>query len=292
MRHAMFVHAHPDDESSKAAATMARYAKEGHRITVVTLTDGTAGDILNPRMDTPGVKERLAEHRAEELERALTLLGVTDHAAFGYRDSGWVEDFAGDGSQLAPDAFYNIALDLPVERLVRLIRASRPDVLVTYPEDGGYPHPDHIRCHDVTVAAFDAAADPARLPDAGPAHAVAKLYYCHAFTRPKLTALHEALQARTGSSPLAEWVERFHGRACPPMTTRVAVGDFLEQRDLALLAHATQVDPDGMWFAVPTELVREVYPYEEFTLARTRVEVNLPETCLFDGLGPGERSPG
>jgi mycothiol S-conjugate amidase len=164
--HAMFVHAHPDDESSKGAATMARYAKEGHRISVVTLTDGSAGDILNPAMDRPGVKDRMTEIRVDELARALEILGVSDHFPFGYVDSGYVEDFDGDGSRLADDAFFNVEIDEVVGRLVTLIRAERPDVLLTYPAGGGYPHPDHIRCHDVAVAAYDAAADPRRFPGA------------------------------------------------------------------------------------------------------------------------------
>jgi len=282
--HAMFVHAHPDDESSKGASTMARYAKEGHRVSVVTLTDGTAGDILNPRMDRPGIKERMAEVRAEELARALEILGVTDNVDFGYRDSGYVDGFNGDGAALPPDAFYNVAIDEPVRRLVEVIRETRPEVLVTYPEDGGYPHPDHIRCHDVSAAAFDAAADPERYPEAGPPHQVAKLYYCHPFTVPKLTALHEALHARGLDSPFADWMQRIGSRPFPPVTTSVEVGDHLEARDEALLAHATQIDPDSRWFAVPNDLIREVYPYEDFSLARTIVATDLPEGSLFDGL--------
>ena len=141
---------------------MARYAKEGHRVTVVTLTDGAAGDILNPKMDRPGVKERMVEIRREELAR-----GARDprrhrpRRDLGYRDSGWVDDFeAGQGERLAPEAFYNVELDEVVERLVACIRETRPDVVVTYPPDGGYPHPDHLRCHEVTMTAVDAAARP------------------------------------------------------------------------------------------------------------------------------------
>ena len=282
--HAMFVHAHPDDESSKGASTMARYAKEGHRISVVTLTDGMAGDILNPAMDRPGIKERMAEVRAEELRAALEILGVTDHVDLGYPDSGFVEDFDGDGDRLAPEAFYNVPFEEAVGRLVAIFRELEPDVVVTYPEGGGYPHPDHIRCHDVSVAAFEAAADPHRLPEAGPAHEVAKLYYCHPFTRPKVEALHEALLARGLESPYGEWLERWKDREDVPVTTRVEVADFLEYRDQALLAHRTQIDPEGRWFATPNDVIREVYPYEDFTLAVSRVGETVPEGSLFDGL--------
>jgi len=281
--HAMFVHAHPDDESSKGAGTMARYAKEGYRISVVTLTDGAAGDILNPAMDRPGVKERLVEIRRDELARALEILGVSDAFSFGYPDSGWVEGFEGDASVLPPGCFFNTPVEQVVERLVRVVRAERPHVLVTYPPGGGYPHPDHIRCHEVTVAAYEAASDPARFPDAGEAWQVAKLYYVGGFTRAKLVRLHDAALERGLESPFAEWLERMPDTE-DPTTTQVEVGDFLGQRSQALLAHATQIDPDGGWFAIPDEVIREVYPHEDYELARSTVDTSRPETSLFAGL--------
>lgn len=282
--HAMFVHAHPDDESSKGAGTMARYVKEGYRVSVVTLTDGAAGDILNPAMERPGVKERMAEIRREELARALEILGVTEYVWLGYRDSGYVEDFDGDGSRLAPDCFYNVPLEEATRALVEVIRRERPDVLVTYPEGGGYPHPDHIRCHDVTVAAFEAAADPARFPDAGPPWQVRKLYYQGAYSRRKVEALHEACLQRGIESPFTGWLERWDPDEDDPSTTFVDVGDFLAVRNQALLAHATQIDPDGNWFRVPDDVIREVYPYDDFQLARSLVDTEVPERSLFAGL--------
>jgi len=281
--HAMFVHAHPDDESSKGAATMARYVKEGHRISVVTLTDGGAGDILNPAMDRPGVQERMIEIREEELARALEIIGVTDHWAFGYPDSGYVEDFDGDGSRVADDAFYNVEIDEVVHRLVQLIRAERPDVLLTYPEGGGYPHPDHIRCHDVTVAAYEAAADPQRFPDAGQPFEVSKLYYMGVFTRRKLEAMHQACLGNGIESPFTEWLDRWEDHS-DPTTTRVDVGDHLTVARQALLAHATQIDPEGRWFALSEDIIRDVYPWEEFELARSRVDAPTPEDSLFAGI--------
>jgi mycothiol S-conjugate amidase len=282
--HAMFVHAHPDDESSKGAATMARYAKEGHRISVVTCTDGMAGDILNPAMDRPGVKERMGEIREEELARALEILGVRDHWWLGYADSGYVEGFEGDGTLLAPDSFYNVDLDEAIGRLVAIIRAERPEVVVTYPEDGGYPHPDHIRCHDIAAGAYDAAADPDRYPDAGAPWQPSKLYYVGAFNRRKVEALHAACLDRGIESPFAGWLERWDPDEVDPSTTHIDVGDYLSVRSQALLAHATQIDPDGMWFRVPDDVVREIHPWEDFVLARSEVETSVPETSLFDGL--------
>lgn len=280
----MFVHAHPDDESSKGAATMARYAKEGYRISVVTLTDGGAGDILNPAMERPGVKERMLELRRQELARALEILGVTDHFDLGYADSGYVEGFQGDATLLPSDCFYNVPIDEPVGRLVEIIRRERPDALVTYPPNGGYPHPDHIRCHDVSVAAFDAAADPRRYPDGGPQWQISKLYYVVTFTRRKVEMLHHAVMARGLESPFTGWLERFDPDEEDPTTTSVEVGDFLVQRSQALLAHATQIDPNGKWFAIPDEVVGEIYPYEDYELARSLVDTTLPEDSLFAGL--------
>src|SRR5690606_35627820 len=229
--HAMFVHAHPDDESSKGAGTMARYVKEGYRVSVVTLTDGAAGDILNPAMERPGVKERMAEIRREELARALEILGVSEQVWLGYRDSGYVEDFDGDGARLDPGCFYNVPLEEATRALVEVIRRERPDVLVTYPEGGGYPHPDHIRCHDVSVAAFAAAADPARFPEAGAPWQVRKLYYQGAFSRRKVEALHEACLERGIESPFTGWRERWDPDEEDPNTTFVDVGDFLTVRN-------------------------------------------------------------
>ena len=280
--HAMFVHAHPDDESSKGAGTMARYAKEGYRVSVVTLTDGSRGDILNPAMDQPGISDRLAEVRREELARALEILGVIEHHQLPFVDSGYVEDFAGDGSQLDAGCFFNIPLEEATAALVAVVRATQPDVLVTYPEGGGYPHPDHIRCHDASVAAFEAAGDAGCFPDAGPPWTIRKLYYC-GFSRSRVETLHQACLDRGLESPYGEWLERWRSTE-DRTTTRVDVADHLEQRTSALIAHATQIDPEGFWFKVPDALVREVYPWEDFELARSRVPAASRETSLFAGL--------
>lgn len=282
--HAMFVHAHPDDESSKGAATMAKLADTGHRVSVVTLTDGSEGEILNPKMDQPGVVERMQEVRREELARALEVIGVTEHVWLGYRDSGFVRDFDGDGSALADDAFYNLDPDAVIGDLVRIIRELRPQVLVTYPDDGGYPHPDHIRCHQVSVAAFDAAGDPDAYPDAGEPWTPSKLYYVGVFSRSRMLALHTACVDRGVESPFERWLDRLDPDETDPSTTHVHVAEWLSRARRALLAHATQIDPDGPWFQVPEELVAEVYPYEDFTLARSRVPVTVPESSLFDGI--------
>src|ERR1700752_4040719 len=182
----MAVHAHPDDESSKGAATMARYADEGARVLVVTLTGGERGDILNPAMDLPEVHGRMAEIRRDEMAKAAEILGV-EHHWLGFVDSGLPE---GDPPPPLPAGSLGVCpLEEGVEALVRIVRKFKPHVMTTYDENGGYPHPDHIRTHQVSVAAYEAAGDYRRFPDAGPVWAVPKLYYNHGFLRQRMQML-------------------------------------------------------------------------------------------------------
>src|SRR4030095_4845301 len=166
-------HAHPDDESSKGAATMARYADQGVRVVVVTCTGGEAGEILNPAKDQPGVLERMPELRRQERATAPEILHVTAHHWLGYRDSG----MADSDTNGHPDAFANADPEEATGRLVGIIPAERPQVVLTYDEHGGYPHPDHIRTHEVSVAAFEAAGDPDRFPEAGALYPPLQLFY-------------------------------------------------------------------------------------------------------------------
>lgn len=282
------VHAHPDDESSKGAGSFARYADEGVRTVIVTCTGGEAGDILNPAMDKPGILERMPELRREELARALAILNVRQHYFLGYRDSGMPET----ETNKHPDAFTNADLGEAVGRLVEIIRAERPQVLLTYDEQGGYPHPDHIRTHEISVAAFDAAGDPARYPEAGEPFQPLKLYYFASFSRRRMRRLHEGVLERGLESPFGEWLKRWEEEERssgeqipePEVTTQVDVGKWLPQARDALIAHASQIDPNGFWFAVPDELIAEIYPWEDYTLVRSLVRTPLPERDLFAGI--------
>lgn len=279
----MCVHAHPDDESSKGAATMAKYVREGHDVLVVTLTDGSRGSVLNPALDTPETAAHITEIRAAEMDRAREILGVRQ-VFMGWVDSGFPE---GDPKPPLPEGCFATG-DLAEQSaaLVELIRKERPHVVTTYDEHGGYPHPDHVRCHEVAVAAFDAAGDPNLFPEAGDPWQPAKLYYNMTFTKSRVVSLHEALLARGLESPYADWLAGWEDRPgdAERLTTRVACSEFFALRDDALRAHATQVDPDGRWFHVPLDLQREVWPTEDFQLARSNVDVTLPETDLFGGL--------
>ncbi|MFE2755160.1 mycothiol conjugate amidase Mca [Actinosynnema sp. NPDC059335] len=280
----MAVHAHPDDESSKGAATMARYVAEGHEVMVVTCTGGEAGSVLNPALDRPEVLANITELRRAEMARAVEILGV-QHRWLGFVDSGLPE---GDPLPPLPEGcFALVPLEESTPKLVEVIREFRPHVIVTYDENGGYPHPDHIRCHEVSVAAFDAAGDPERYPELGEPWQPLKLYYSHGFSRAKLLAFHEAMLAEGLESPYAEWLASWptdKPDVIERVTTRVECADYFPVRDEALKAHATQIDPESRWFAVPRELQRRVWPTEEYELARSLVDSTVPEDDLFAGV--------
>ncbi len=279
----MCVHAHPDDESSKGAATMARYAREGVDVLVVTLTDGSRGSVLNPAMDRPEVLADITAIRAAEMERAREILGVRQ-AFLGFVDSGLPE---GDPLPPLPEGCFAAGdLEEQIETLVRVVREQRPHVMTTYDENGGYPHPDHIRCHVVSVAAFEAAGDPDRFPDAGQPWQPLKLYYNLTFHKSRLEKLHQAMLAAKMDSPYAEWLVTWEDKPgdAERLTTSVPCSEHFPVRDAALIAHATQVDPTGRWFACPVELQQETWPYEDFQLARSLVDAPLPEDDLFAGV--------
>ncbi|NUT70717.1 mycothiol conjugate amidase Mca [Pseudarthrobacter sp. C4D7] len=285
------VHAHPDDESSKGAATMAMYASSGVDVMVATCTDGSRGDIQNPAVEGEAHPKRdMAGARRLEMRRAAEILGIRQQW-LGFVDSGLPE-----GDPLPPlpvGSFATLPLQQAAAPLVRLVRSFKPHVILSYDENGGYPHPDHIMAHKVAVEAFDAAGDPERYPDAGDPWAPSKLYYDRAFSPERFRALHFALEEAGLQSPYAErlaaWLESdAEGHTPPPAahptTTQVDCGDFFETRDDALRAHRTQVDPLGFFFAVSPDMQRRVWPWEDYSLIQSRVPSELPERDLFAGL--------
>jgi mycothiol S-conjugate amidase len=164
--------------------------------------------------------------------------------------------------------------------------------MLTYDENGGYPHPDHVMTHQVSVAAFEAAADPDAYPEAGEPWQPLKMYYFVSFHGGKFVALHEEMLRRGLESPYTkifeEWADRAKERGDEwrelEITTRVPCGDYFEVRDEALKAHATQVDPDGFWFSCPLEVQQSAWPTEDYHLARSVVDSELPEDDLFAGV--------
>ncbi|WP_216858950.1 mycothiol conjugate amidase Mca [Trueperella pecoris] len=277
-RRLMAIHAHPDDESSKGAGMMAKYAQAG-RVRVVTCTGGERGDILNPRLaGDPSILANMAAVRREEMARAAAALGI-EHVWLGFVDSGLPE---GDPlPALDPDSFAMAPINDVVAALVREIREFKPQVVTTYNENGGYPHPDHIRTHTASMMAVTAARDPHAYPDAGEPWQVSKVYYDAAFNRTRIEAFDAALREAGLESPYSEWLER--DTQATQATARIEVSEFFPARDAALLAHATQIDPDGFFFAMPRDLEAKVWPWEEFMLALTTVgRSNSQERDLFE----------
>ncbi len=271
------IHAHPDDEASKGAPTLARYHAEGVRTVLVCCTGGEEGDLQNPSLREPGQpfhgldaeqeKARLAELRPLELARSAEIIGFDEVVMLGYRDSGMQNSPA----NAHPECFHQAPLDEAVGRLVAIIRRERPQVIITYGDDQrGYPHPDHLKVHDISQPAFERAGDPAWYPEAGAPWQPQKLYYTM-WSKARMVAVHEGLLRHHGESPYDQaWMDRpGHDHL---ITTRLEIADFLWARSGSLRAHATQVDPnEKWWFGLSDEQLAEVYPWEDWILARSLV---------------------
>ncbi|MCH7788745.1 MAG: mycothiol conjugate amidase Mca [Acidobacteria bacterium] len=274
------VHAHPDDEASKGASTIAKYRSLGAEAMLVCCTGGEAGDVLNPALDTEETRANLQAVRRAELEAAGKVIGYNKIEMLGYRDSGMPDS----EENAHPDAFANAPLDEAIERLVRLVRQFRPQVIVTYSDDQqGYQHPDHIRVNDISVPAFEIAGDESQFADAGPAWEPSKLYYT-TWSRARIQAMHERFLALNLESPYDDrWFSRPSNDEV--ITTRVEIGEWYSVRSDALRAHATQVDPASpFWFGLPDSEAAIAYPYDDYQLAQSRVETATPEEDLFAGI--------
>jgi len=277
----MVVHAHPDDEAIGTGGTFARYAAEGIRTVLVTCTLGEEGEIVVPEMDTEEYHARLGEIRRQELQTAVDILQIGACEILPYRDSG----MAGRPSNEHPECFNKADRVEATGRLVALVRRYRPQVLVTYNEQGGYGHPDHLMAHAITVDAFAAAGDPARFPEADPAWTPSKLYYI-GFRRSLYLRAWEAMRARGYATPLddpqfdaARFVDD------PRATTVIGIRPFLAQKIAALQAHRTQIRPDWPYLAILDDLRAELLADEHFVLAESRIPPHEDEEQdLFAGV--------
>lgn len=282
MRRLLAVHAHPDDESSKGAATYAHYLSIGAEVLVVSCTGGERGDVQNAALGAMAAAERdLAGLRRTEMARAQAILGI-EHRWLGFHGSGAPEH----GAARQPQAFAEIPLELAAPPLVRLLREYRPHVVVTYAEDGGYPHPDHLQTHALTVFAIEAAGSD-RWPELGEPWAVRKLYFDEIFSAERTRAVLAGLESRDPENPVLEEMRTMLERAkvrASPATTRIDCADFFDIRDRALRAHESQVPADSSFFQWPNDVQREVWPVEEFRLAWSTAGGTLPETDLFAGI--------
>jgi mycothiol S-conjugate amidase len=224
--------------------------------------------------------------REGELAASAEVIGFDEVVMLGYRDSGMPESEANEH----PDCFHQADLDEATGRLVAEIRRTRPQVIITYADDQqSYPHPDHLRVHDISVLAFDRAGDPDWYPEAGAPYQPVKLYYT-SWSRRRLEAVHEGLLRLRGESPFDEkWFDR--PDTDHRITTRIDIHDYMWARTGALRAHATQVDPTAaFWFGLSDDELAEIYPYEDWILARSLVgPIPDPahgayETDLFAGV--------
>ena len=276
----MFVHAHPDDESSKGAATAAKYADQGAEVVLVTATDGAAGDILNPSYP-PLEPHEMGPVRERELARAIEIIGFARVHLLGYPDSGLPEDLA----DIPDGCFADLPVEGPAERLAAVVREERPHVIVTYPPDGGYPHPDHIRVHHVTMRAVELAADAG---NGGAGWHVPRTTFGTGFPRARLEAIHAEMTARGLESPYEESLaDRKPRDADRPPDIVVDVADWLDRRDAALIAHATQIDPEGQWFGIPRDVEKTAFPWETYVIL-AGAPAPAGATDLFAGLALDE----
>jgi mycothiol S-conjugate amidase len=284
-RRLLTIHAHPDDESTKGGGSVARYAAAGIGTALVCCTGGEAGSILNPALDRPEVQARLPEVRREELAGATTHLGYQRVWLLGYRDS----NMPASGE---PGTFAAATLAETVQALVRILRKERPHVVVTYSDNQrGYQHPDHLRVHEASVSAYEVAGDASFHPELGEAWAPQKLYYV-VWSRARLMAQHEAFGRLGLQSPFD--AKRWKRRQSMDhrLTTKVFIGDYWDQVQDAIRAHATQIDPKSVhWFGLPLEVARTTYPYDDYILAQSSVPTQLPEDDLFAGIVDDQTPP-
>jgi mycothiol S-conjugate amidase len=274
------VHAHPDDESSKGAGTVAKYHAEGVRTVLVCCTDGAEGDILNPAMDLPEVKADIATVREGELAKAAAIIGYDEVEMLGYRDSGMPDSEANAN----PASFAQAPLDEAVGRLVAILRRTRPQVVITYgDEQGGYNHPDHVRVYEITGPAVERAADPEWYPEAGEPWQVSKIYYT-VWSKKRAELTHAKYKQLNLESPFSdEWFNR--PWQDERITTAIDIEGYAEVRFDALLAHATQIDPNSpFWFGLPRDVSAAIHPYDDYIRALSLVDAPTPEDDLFAGL--------
>jgi mycothiol S-conjugate amidase len=283
-RRLLVVHAHPDDESSKGAATSARYVDEGADVVLVTCTGGEAGEVLNEAVGVVSAQD-MPLLREAELAEAVAAIGFTRTHHLGEHDSGWHEDLE---SVPGEECFWHAPLSRPAGRLAAILREERPQVIVTYPPDGGYPHPDHIRTHEVTMKAVELAAAPEADVEGEPWE-VARVVGTTVFTGDRVEALHAAMVDAGLESPYERWLDPDEERPVRdaermPLAARIDVADWFSRRDAALLAHRTQVDPKGLWFSMPRDLEAAVWPWEQFVAIKPATIDGAPLDDLFAGL--------
>jgi N-acetyl-1-D-myo-inositol-2-amino-2-deoxy-alpha-D-glucopyranoside deacetylase len=276
-RRILLVHAHPDDESIESGATMAKYAAEGAHVCLVTCTRGEEGEVI-PEDLRHLSGDALGEYRMDELARACAALGVTDHRYLGgagrWRDSGMM----GTPSNNDPRCFWRAEVEEATAELVRVVREVRPQVIVTYDDNGFYGHPDHIQAHRVAWRAFERSADPSY--GEGEPWAPSRFY---------ATAIPiSRLEAEVGRGPFERVgsVREFgFGVRDELVTTRIEAGAHLSAKVAAMAAHATQITVAPPYYALSNNVGIPLLDAEYYTLLageRGKPGEDGRESGLFD----------
>jgi N-acetyl-1-D-myo-inositol-2-amino-2-deoxy-alpha-D-glucopyranoside deacetylase len=262
----LLVHAHPDDEAISTGGAMMKARADGHRVVLVTATRGEVGEIYN--MDEKTTRPHLGEVRTKELETAARILGVNRSEFLGYRDSGMV----GTADNENPKSFHQAPLGEAAGRLAAILREEKPDVVVTYAEDGTYGHPDHVKAHHATNAALDLLEKEGWRPR--------KLYYT-VIPRSAMKAFMEQMPEEARQQGIGMQIP---GTPDELITTKVDVSEFIDRKREAFAAHVSQNDPTS-WFAnMADQIYRLAFGTEHYQLARGQPGSELPESDLFAGI--------
>jgi N-acetyl-1-D-myo-inositol-2-amino-2-deoxy-alpha-D-glucopyranoside deacetylase len=296
-RRLLLVHAHPDDESINNGVTMAKYAAEGAAVTLLTCTLGEEGEVLVPALEHLAAHrdDGLGQHRIGELADAMSVLGVEDWRFLGgqgrYRDTGMAEDADGNAippPDVRPDSFWAADLLEATAHVVSVIRETRPQVLVTYDENGNYGHPDHIQAHRVAMYGSALAAVPTFRPDLGEPWDVAKIYWPGMPESRFRAGLRKLIEIGDTSFEGLDPDGPLPGFVTPDdhLRTRIDGQDYVDRKIRAMQAHATQITVDGPFFALSNNLGNEVWAEECYRIAKGRAVPGPDgfETDLFAGV--------
>ena len=263
----LIVHAHPDDESISTGGAMLKARAGGHRVVLVTATRGEAGEIYN--MDPETTRPHLGEVRTKELETAARILGVNRGEFLDYRDSG----MAGTAENEDPRSFHQAPIEEAAGKLAAILREEKPDVVVTYDQDGTYGHPDHIKAHHVTNAALDLLEKEGWRPR--------KLYYM-AIPRSLMQQFREQLPEEAQQDDIGS---RIIGTPDELVTTKVDVSEYVDRKRDAFRAHVSQNDPNSWFTTMADQIYRLAFGTEYYSLSRGEPGSELPEADLFAGIG-------
>jgi LmbE family N-acetylglucosaminyl deacetylase len=262
----LLVHAHPDDESVSTGGVMMKARADGRRVVLVTATRGEVGEIHN--MDEATTRPRLGEVRTEEMHRAARILGLDRGEFLGYRDSG----MAGTADNENPKSFHKSDLAEAAAKVAAIMREEKPDVVITYPEDGIYRHPDHVKAHHVTNAALDLLDKEGWRPR--------KLYYM-AIPRSLMKSFMEQIPEDQRRNDIGSMIA---GTPDELVTTKVDVGEFVDRKREAFSAHVSQNDPNSWFATMADQIYRLAFGTEYYQLARGELGAELPEADVFAGI--------